>query len=226
MPANRLNRLLNLYHAMLATLGPSNWWPGDTPFEVAVGAILTQNTNWGNVEKAIANLKREAALEPRALYRLPQDRLEECLRPAGYFRLKSVRLRHFLEFLKQEAGLSMEALADRDHRDLRPKLLAVKGIGPETADSILLYALNAPTFVVDTYTHRIFSRHGLVPEECDYHELQALFMDVLPEDAALFNEYHALIVRTAKSWCAKKTPRCGGCPLQPFLTQPVQGSMA
>lgn len=214
----RLNLLLNIHHAMLATLGPSNWWPGETPFEVAVGAILTQNTNWGNVEKAIANLKNEGALEPKTLYRLPRERLEECLRPAGYFRLKATRLRNFLEFLKDEAGLSMEALVGRDLPGLRERLLAVKGIGPETADSILLYALDAPVFVIDAYTQRIFSRHGLLPEDSDYHEIQSLFMDALPRDAALFNEYHALIVRTAKQWCVKKTPRCdGGCPLAPFL---------
>lgn len=169
------------------------------------------------MEKAIANLKRENALEPKALARLPQERLEECLRPAGYFRLKAQRLIHFLDFLKAEAGLSMEALARRDPAVLRGKLLAVKGIGPETADSILLYALGAPVFVVDAYTQRIFSRHGLSPEETDYHELQALFMDALPRDTALYNEYHALIVRTAKQWCLKKTPHCQGCPLEPFL---------
>ncbi|MCM0754328.1 endonuclease III domain-containing protein [Desulfovibrio aminophilus] len=203
---------------MLAALGPSNWWPGETPFEVAVGAILTQNTNWVNVEKAIANLKNEGALEPKALSRLSQERLEECLRPAGYFRLKAVRLRNFLDFLKREAGLSMEALAQREHAGLRERLLTVKGIGPETADSILLYALNAPVFVVDAYTQRIFSRHGLIPEESCYHDIQALFMDALPRDVALYNEYHALIVRTAKQWCVKKTPRCeGGCPLASFL---------
>lgn len=213
----RRNLLLNMQHAMLAALGPSQWWPGDTPFEVAVGAILTQNTNWGNVEKAIANLKREKALEPKALARLPRERLEECLRPAGYFRLKAQRLTHFLDFLKAEAGLSMEALAKREPGALREKLLGVKGIGPETADSILLYAVGAPVFVVDAYTQRICSRHGLIPEETGYHELQSLFMDALPRDTALYNEYHALIVRTAKQWCLKKAPRCQGCPLEPFL---------
>jgi endonuclease-3 related protein len=213
----RRDRLLAMYRAMLAGLGPSRWWPGDTPFEVAVGAVLTQNTNWTNVERAIANLKAAGPFTCEALLAMPVPELEERLRPAGYFRLKTRRLRNFLEFLRDAAGHRIEALAERDLPSLREALLAVKGVGPETADSILLYALGRPVFVIDAYTFRILSRHGLVPEEAGYHELQDLFMDVLPSDAALFNEYHALLVRVAKAWCAKAAPRCAGCPLNPFL---------
>ncbi len=209
--------LMRMFHAMLGALGPSRWWPGETPFEVAVGAILTQNTNWGNVEKAIANLKSHDALTAQALYAMPVATLETCLRPAGYFRLKTQRLRNFLVFLKNEAGFDLDALANRSTDDLRHKLLAVKGIGPETADSILLYALNRPVFVVDAYTARIMGRHGLVAEDVDYHGLQSIFVDAMPQDAALFNEYHALIVRTGKDYCAKKKPRCQGCPLRSTL---------
>lgn len=214
---NRRKLLLDMHRSMLASLGPSHWWPGDTPFEVAVGAVLTQNTNWKNVERAIANVKAKGPFTAEALLAMPQADLEQCLRPAGYFRLKTKRLRNFLEFLETAAGLEIEALAGRDLPSLRGQLLAIKGIGPETADSILLYALGYPVFVIDAYTFRILSRHALVPEEASYDELQALFMDALPLEPALFNEYHALLVRVAKGWCAKGSPRCADCPLKPFL---------
>lgn len=206
-----------LYDAMLASLGPSHWWPGDTPFEVAVGAVLTQNTNWKNVEKAIANIKAADCLEPHKLYDLDVETLAELIRPAGYYNIKAKRLRNLLAFLEDEADLKMENLLSQSLQELRPKLIAVNGIGPETADSILLYALGYPTFVVDAYTFRIMQRHGLAWEGMDYHELQALFMDVLPPDVALYNEYHALIVRIGNSWCKKKAGLCESCPLQPLL---------
>jgi endonuclease-3 related protein len=213
----RANLLRNMYDAMLAALGPSHWWPGDTAIEVAVGAILTQNTNWDNAAKAIANLRRAGALDPAALLALPEARVAELIRPAGYYRLKAARLKHFLAFLKREAGLSFPALAAKGLATLRPKLLEVKGVGPETADSILLYALHLPSFVVDAYTRRILSRHGLIPEDCGYNEMRDLFLDALEPDAALFNEYHALLVRVGKAYCRKSAPRCAGCPLAPFL---------
>jgi len=214
---SRAATILGMYQAMLDALGPSRWWPGDTPFEIAVGAILTQNTNWGNVEKAIANLKARDLLSARAMLALDPAELAELIRPAGYYNLKTARLRNFLIFLKNEAELEVESLKVHAMDELRDKLLAVRGIGPETADSILLYALQMPSFVVDAYTHRLMCRHGLAFEGIDYHELRALFMDALPEDVALYNEYHALIVRTGKEWCRKQAGLCAACPLQPFL---------
>ncbi len=207
-----------LYRAMLEALGPSHWWPGDTPFEVAVGAILTQNTNWGNVEKAIANLKEADLLTPEALHQAPLETVQELIRPSGYFRMKAVKLKNFLALLHEAADLDMDRLAAYPMHELRPMLLSVNGVGPETADSILCYALEKPSFVVDAYTFRILGRHGLVDEEADYHGLRDLFMDNLPEDQALFNEYHALLVRVGHKWCKKKEPLCDqGCPLQPLL---------
>jgi len=206
-----------MYDTMLDALGPSHWWPGDTPFEIAVGAILTQNTNWKNVEQAIANLKDGGLLSAEAMHGLPAGELAQLIRPAGYFNIKAKRLWNFLEFLRIEADFEIESLKTQDLLELRPKVLGVNGIGPETADSILLYALDFPTFVVDAYTYRMMGRHGLVWENMDYHELQALFMDALPEDVALYNEYHALIVRIGKDWCKKKAGLCESCPLKPYL---------
>lgn len=209
--------LLGVHDAMLAGLGPSHWWPGETPFEIALGAILTQNTAWTNVEKALHNLRSENLLHLPALYELPEQVLAELIRPAGFFRIKARRIRNFLHFLHETCDLDMEELRSRDMSTLRARLLDISGIGPETADSILLYALDFPSFVVDAYTRRILNRHGLVPEDIGYEELRDYFMDVLPADTPLFNEFHALLVRVGKTWCAKKTPRCAGCPLAPFL---------
>ncbi len=206
-----------MYGTMYDALGPSHWWPGESRFEKAVGAILTQNTNWNNAAKAVWNLKDKNVLTPRALYALPEPVLLELIRPAGYFRIKAARLRNFLIFLREESDLCMETLRERDLEELRPRLLSVKGIGPETADSILLYALDKPSFVVDAYTVRIMSRHGVVPEDVDYHFLQGLFMDALPREAPLYNECHALLVRVGKTWCRKKDPCCSSCPLAPLL---------
>ena len=206
-----------MYEAMHSSLGPSNWWPGETPFEVAVGAILTQNTNWKNVEKAIANLKAHDLLDARAMHDLPLPELAELIRPAGYYNVKARRIANFLNFLKEEADYDLESLKTEPLHVLRPKVLGVNGLGPETADSILLYALEFPTFVVDAYTARLMDRHGLSYEDIDYYELQAIFMDALPEDVALYNEYHALIVRVGKDWCKKKAGLCDTCPLKPFL---------
>jgi endonuclease-3 related protein len=209
--------ILAMYEAMHSSLGPSHWWPGETPFEIAVGAILTQNTNWQNVEKAIANLKAHDLLDARAMHDLPLRDLAELIRPAGYYNVKARRIANFLNFLKEEADYDLESLKSEQLYELRPKVLGVNGLGPETADSILLYALNFPTFVVDAYTARLMDRHGLSYEGIDYYELQAIFMDALPEDVALYNEYHALIVRIGKDWCKKKAGLCDTCPLKPFL---------
>lgn len=217
----RAATIRGLYHALSQALGPSRWWPGETPFEVAVGAILTQNTNWKNVEKAIANLRAADALTVQGLRALPPAQVEELIRPAGYFRVKTRRLADFLDFLEQEAASDIEDLARQDLDTLRPKLLGVRGIGPETADSILLYALGKPTFVVDAYTVRLFSRHGLIPEATHYHEVQDIAQAALPPDGADavpdYNEFHALIVRAAKEWCRKAKPLCAQCPARAFL---------
>lgn len=214
--------LRDIHDTLLAELGPSGWWPGDSPFEVAVGAILTQNTNWKNVEKAIDALKAADLLLPQAIANISLPRLEELVRPAGYFRQKAKRLKNLVVFLTEEGdgdpgSLDLEALHPSSTSRLRERLLAVNGVGPETCDSILLYALNRPVFVVDTYTHRLAVRHGLMDEDTDYHQLQDLFASNLDEDPALFNEFHALIVRTGNKWCKKTSPLCDQCPLERLL---------
>jgi endonuclease-3 related protein len=213
MIRGREKKLRAVYERLYDALGPSGWWPGETPLEVMVGAILTQNTSWGNVEKALDRLKQAGALSLPVLHETPEEQLAEWVRPAGYFRVKARRLKNFTRFLMEECAGRIEALADRDRDSLREGLLTVQGIGPETADSILLYGLGMPTFVVDAYTYRIFSRHGLVSEEADYETLRSFFEEALTPEAGLFNEYHALIVRTGKKYCRKRDPRCGECPL-------------
>ena len=214
---------MRIYAAMAGHFGPCNWWPGDSPFEVAVGAVLTQNTAWRNVEKALTLLREKDALRPKALWDMPLELLEECLRPSGFFKLKAQRLRNLLEYMRSFSGwdrspgdLSLEFMRIKKQEELRRELLQVRGIGPETADSILLYALHRPTFVADAYTRRIFSRHGLLPEDAPYALMRNLFMDALPLDTELFNEYHALIVRTGNTFCKKSKPLCSLCPLQRF----------
>jgi len=202
--------LLAIYEALLARYGPQGWWPADSPFEVMLGAILTQNTNWRNVEKAIANLKGAGMLDAAKIAALAPDRLAELIRSAGFFRQKAARIQRFCRFYLDcggEAGLKRLA-------DPREALLALNGIGPETADSILLYALQHPVFVVDAYTRRIFARLGLTDAKATYARLQAYFEARLPRDARLFNEYHALIVAHAKQHC-RAEPICRGCPLRP-----------
>lgn len=217
MPASTARLLTDMFDAMLAHLGPSSWWPASSPFEVAVGAILTQNTNWSNVEKAIANLRRHDLLHAERLGQARPEVVEECIRPSGFFRQKARKIQNFLTFLHREHAQDLMDLAHLGTAELRERLLAVKGIGPETADSILLYALDRPIFVVDAYTARICNRHGLVPEDITYDEMQDLFTSHLPERIELYNEYHALLVRVGKQWCRKREPRCAGCPLHPFL---------
>ncbi len=203
--------LLELHHKLLEAFGPQGWWPGESPFEVAVGAILTQNTNWNNVARVIGDLKDRGLMAPRSLRELPDSELARLLRPAGYYNLKARRLKNFLEFLEQYQD-SMVLLGREDQETLRPALLRVKGIGPETADSILLYALDNPTFVVDAYTFRVLKRHGLLDEPVPYEELRRWFMDHLPPEVPLYQEYHALLVRAGKEFC-RPQPRCPRCPL-------------
>lgn len=211
MPSTK-DILMQGFERMHVRFGPRHWWPGETPFEVMVGAILTQNTNWKNVERAIANLKRERVLDPKKLLELRPATLAKLIRPAGYYRVKANRLRHFLKYFVESYGGSAKKMAAKPTAALREELLAVKGIGPETADSILLYALGKPSFVIDAYTKRILSRHAMCAEDDDYHALQEFFTDRLPADVQLYNEYHALIVETAKEFC-RTTPRCEECPL-------------
>ena len=217
----RRDYLMAMFHALSAALGPSHWWPAVTPFEVAVGAILTQNTQWSNVEQAIANLRSADALEPCNMYHMPEEELSVLIRPSGFFRLKTQRLKQFLLFLRDSCNFQMEKLTQTPLNELRTRLLQVKGIGPETADSILLYALKLPTFVVDSYTKRLSVRHMLVPENISYEDLRRFYIDALPCDPDLFNEFHALIVRTNKTWCLKKAGNCTACPLQYLLLQSI-----
>ena len=205
--------LLDIYHKLYKAFGPQHWWPGNTPFEVAVGAVLTQNTNWGNVEKAILNLKRQGVLSARALHKMHQDELASLIRPAGYFNVKAKRLKSFIDFLMNETHGSMKIMKSRDARELRMKLLGVNGIGQETADSILLYALEKPVFVIDAYTKRVLSRHNVMDHDRSYEDYQELFHSTLQRDVQLFNEYHALFVRVGKSFCKRSKPLCIECPL-------------
>ena len=217
----RRDYLMSMFHALYAALGPSHWWPAVTPFEIAVGAILTQNTQWNNVEQAITNLRSANVLEPYSMYHMPAEQLSAFIRPSGFFRLKTLRLKQFLLFLRDSCNFQIEKLAQRPMNELRILLLQINGIGPETADSILLYALNLPTFVVDSYTRRLSARHMLVPENISYEDLRCFYMDALPHDPDLFNEYHALIVRANKTWCLKKAGNCIACPLQHMLIKAI-----
>lgn len=205
-------RLDEIFRRMFSAFGPRHWWPAETPFEVMVGAILTQNTNWGNVERAIARLKQEGVLSPQAIYEMPLPLLSAYIRSAGYHNIKARRLKNLVSFFVEGYCASTEKMFAEDMDVLRQKLLGVKGTGPETADSILLYAGHQPTFVVDAYTKRIMSRHLLVAEDAGYEEIREFFMDRLPQDAALFNEFHAQFVQLGKAYC-KKVPLCQACPL-------------
>jgi len=210
--------LMEYYEALYSAFGPQKWWPGSTRFEVMVGAILTQNTAWSNVEKAIANLRGAGVLTPRGLHELPTEELARLIRPSGYFNIKARRLKNFIDFLFTAADGSVARLfGTKDSALLRRSILAVKGIGPETADSMLLYAGRRPEFVVDAYTKRVLTRHGLVEDKAGYEEIKELFMKNLEEDTALFNEYHALFVKLGKDYCRPRNPLCKGCPLRDYL---------
>lgn len=215
---NNSRPLLGIYKKLYEKFGPRHWWPGETDFEIIVGAILTQNTAWGNVEKAIGNLKRKRLLTPRKLHNLDARVLAALIRPSGYYNIKTKRLKAFLKFLFKEYNGSLKLMFSRKLRDLRKELLGVYGIGPETADSILLYAANKPIFVVDAYTKRIFSRYNLISPSATYDDAQWFFMKNLPRRVRLFNEYHALIVELGKNICKTK-PRCGICPLTAYFAK-------
>jgi endonuclease-3 related protein len=206
-------RLLALYLALHRRFGPQRWWPGRSRLEVAIGAVLTQHTAWTGAERAIANLRAAGALSVDGLHALPRARLRRLIRPAGTYRVKARRLRAFLGFLRARAGGRVAALGRQPLGPLRAALLEVPGIGPETADSILLYAATRPVFVVDAYTRRVLARHRIVPPRIRYAALRAVLEGHLPSDPRLFNEYHALLVAVGKAHCRAR-PRCEGCPLR------------
>ena len=211
------SKLSQAYERLLAAFGPQNWWPGDSPFEIMVGAVLVQNTAWRNAERAIENLREAGVMEPHSLYALPPVELAELIRPAGYYQVKTKRLRNLLKFVIEEFDGSLDAMFSTSLSTLREHLLAISGIGPETADAILLYAGGLPTFVVDTYTHRILARHGWIDYDADYHQIKDDFESALPADAPLYNEYHALLVRVGKDYCKRTGPKCETCPLRDLL---------
>jgi endonuclease III related protein len=205
------------FNSLFTALGPQHWWPGNNPFEVVLGAILTQNTSWKNVEQAISNLREADLLSPPAIQNANLRRLERLLRPSGYFRQKARKLRAFCTFLQTEYAGSLDGMFATPTIVLREKLLGVYGIGPETADSILLYAGGHGVFVVDTYTKRMLARHGWVGENPKYNNVQWLFERQFPGNSKLFNEFHALIVQAGKRWCLAQNPRCEECPLGRYL---------
>lgn len=212
-------RLMEMFQLLFDRFGSQHWWPGETDLEIMVGAVLTQNTNWKNVEKAIRNLKQEGLLSLHGLQAVSFEALSEAIRPAGYFRIKARRVKNLIAFVTDRYGGDLGACLEERPETLREGLLSVKGIGPETADSILLYAARRPVFVIDAYTYRILTRHALIGEEAGYEDLQSLFTDHLPEKEKLFNEFHALIVRAGKEYC-RRIPLCHECPLRDWGPTP------
>jgi endonuclease-3 related protein len=206
--------LLEIYSRMKQRFGPLDWWPGETPFEVCVGAILTQNTAWKNVARAIDNLRAAEVLSTQGISEIEESELAQLIRPSGYFNQKAKRLKTFVDWLNDQYDGDIREMSKTRPVKLREELLSLTGIGPETADCILLYAAGKATFVVDAYTRRIFSRHGLVAEDATYDEIKGFFEERLPRRLALFNDYHAQIVETGKHYCLKKEPKCEGCPLE------------
>ena len=204
---------MSLYRHLFRRFGPQRWWPAHSRFEVIVGAILTQNTAWANVERAIAAMRAERLLNPRGIDAAPHGRLARLIRSSGYYNMKAGRLKQFTHFLLTRYGGSLRRMFRTELARLREELLAISGVGEETADSILLYAGDQPIFVVDAYTRRVLERHALITNGAPYGEIQRLFMEHVPADATLFNEYHALLVAVGKEYC-RKTPRCETCPLR------------
>jgi len=205
--------LLSIHNILLERFGPQDWWPGDTPFEVVIGAILTQSTSWTNVEKAIGNLKKKKLLSPEGIHKIDAGELALHIRSAGYYNAKARKLKEFMEHLYTNHSGKLDQLFESDAKALRVELLSIWGIGPETADSIVLYAAEKPEFVVDAYTKRIFSRMGYVKEAISYEDLKEFSEKNLPRDVKIYNEFHALLVRLGKEHCKKSKPICTGCPL-------------
>lgn len=205
--------VVEIYSILYDYFGPQHWWPAETAFETIVGAILTQSVSWINVEKAIDNLRKENLLRPLAIKKVQQDRLADLIKPSGYYNMKAKKLKSFVEFLYNNYAGQLTRMFKVDLPLLRKELLDVYGIGPETADSILLYAGEYPVFVIDAYTKRIFSRMGYILDDISYHDLQAKIMSVYPADVTKYNEYHALLVILAKEYCKKSAPDCENCPI-------------
>ncbi|MFH1559914.1 MAG: hypothetical protein ABID84_00660 [Chloroflexota bacterium] len=206
-------RLLDIYGRLSRRYGPQHWWPGDGAFEVIIGAILTQAASWDNVDKALANLKERGLLEPAALRAVDQQELANLIKPSVYFNVKAQKIKAFVHHLWEHYNDDLEALLERDAHHLREELLSIYGIGEETADDIVLYAANKPMFVIDAYTRRILGRLGLGSTRDTYGPYQAIFMENLPHNANLFNEYHALLDRHGLETCRKSKPACGECCL-------------
>ena len=213
MALSKEKAINRIYDELLRKFGSQHWWPGDSPLEIIVGAVLTQNTNWQNVERAIVNLKKEKALSLKALKLINIKRLAGLIRSSGYYNIKAKRLKNLINFIFCEYSGSLKKMFDDSTEVLREKLLAVNGIGKETADSILLYGGGKPVFVVDAYTKRVFSRLGIVQKSSGYDEIQNIFYKNLKKDVRLYNEYHALIVNLGKNIC-KVRPACEICPLK------------
>jgi endonuclease-3 related protein len=218
-PAAPRDVLGRYYSALLHRLGPQGWWPARTRFEVILGAILTQNTTWHNAALALKRLRKAGLLSLGRLRQVPLARVESAIRPAGFFRQKARTLRSFLDWLGIAHGSSLNSLFATPPATLRRELLELKGLGPETADAILLYAGRQPFFVADAYTRRILARHAQVPPDASYAAVQQFLHRHLPADTALFKEYHALLVEVGKRYCKRQAPRCDACPLQEFLPQ-------
>jgi endonuclease-3 related protein len=206
-------KIQQIFELLFERFGPQHWWPGETKDEIITGAILTQNTNWQNVEKAIGNLKRASLMSLDKLYSAEQSQLAQLIRPAGYYNVKAKRLAAFLKWLFEEHNGTLTEIEAMNTEALRAELLGINGVGRETADSILLYAFERPVFVVDAYTYRIATRHLLIEPECDYEQLRSLFEDNLREDVKMFNEFHALLVRAGKEFCRPRA-KCANCPLE------------
>lgn len=213
------SEVIQMYKNLFARWGEQHWWPAETRLEMMLGAVLTQNTAWSNVEKAISNLRKNRALSFQALEKTPQEQIAEWIRPAGYFNQKAGYIQEMLTQIRKKFDGSLNRLFALDTPELRRELLSWKGIGPETADSILLYAGKRPVFVVDAYTRRVCLRHGWIDEKATYDEIARMFTDHLPADVQLFNEYHALIVRLCKEHCTARRQQCGGCPLEILIQQ-------
>jgi len=207
--------LLWLYRNLRECFGYRNWWPGETALEIMVGAILTQNTAWVNVERAIKNLKSQGLMNWDALRKIGEPDLAALIQPSGYYNQKAVKVKRLINWLEERCEGNLKKLESVDMAELRIELLALKGIGPETADSILLYALERPTFVVDAYTRRVLGRWGRMPPTASYEQLRYFFMDHLPLERELFNDFHAQFVELGKRWCQKK-PKCGECGLMKY----------
>ncbi|HDH41154.1 MAG TPA: endonuclease III domain-containing protein [Candidatus Altiarchaeales archaeon] len=210
--------LIDIYHKLLEHFGEQGWWPAETEFEVIVGAILTQASSWTNVEKAIENLKSEGLLSSEALLQASEEKLRRLIKPVGYYNAKTLKLKRFVEFLHENYEGDLDKLFDQDTEKLRSELLSVWGIGQETADSIILYAANKPTFVVDAYTKRIMSRLGFADENTTYYDLKKFFELRLPEDLEIYKEFHALLVELGKNYCKTK-PLCGKCPIRDICAE-------